>query len=172
MNTKVEGLTSLSARAQAAAEPETERSGREPSGSLANWIAQSPRMQRQKATIQALFGPTVQQREVPAPERNHNGMPEHLKTGVEALSGVSMNHVRVHYNSDKPAQLNALAYAQGSDIHLGPGQEQHLPHEAWHVVQQAQGRVQATMQMAGVGMNDEERLEREADEMAVQAMII
>ena len=30
---------------------------------------------------------------------------------------------------------DALAYAQGSDIHLAPGQEQHLPHEAWHVVQ-------------------------------------
>ena len=26
------------------------------------------------------------------------------------------------------------------DIHLGPGQEKHLPHEAWHVVQQKQGQ--------------------------------
>ena len=41
------------------------------------------------------------------------------------------------------------AYTQGSDIHLGPGQEQHLPHEAWHVVQQKQGRVTATTQMKG-----------------------
>jgi hypothetical protein len=50
---------------------------------------------------------------------------------------MSMDHVKVHYNSSQPAQLNALAYAQGSDIHVAPGQEQHLPHEAWHVVQQA-----------------------------------
>lgn len=52
----------------------------------------------------------------------------------------------MHYNSSRPAQLQALAYAQGSDIHLGPGQERHLPHEAWHGVQQAQGRVQPTLQ--------------------------
>ncbi|MEL6127089.1 MAG: DUF4157 domain-containing protein, partial [Pseudomonadota bacterium] len=37
-----------------------------------------------------------------------------------------------------------MAYAQGSNIHLGPGQDQHLPHEAWHVVQQRQGRVPTT----------------------------
>ena len=45
-----------------------------------------------------------------------------------------MDDVNVHYNSNKPAQLQAHAYAQGTDIHLGPGQEKHLPHEAWHVV--------------------------------------
>jgi len=50
----------------------------------------------------------------------------------------------VHYNSDKPAQLQAHAYAQGTDIHLASGQEKHLPHEAWHVVQQKQGRVKPT----------------------------
>jgi hypothetical protein len=49
--------------------------------------------------------------------------------------------VNVHYGSSQPAQLNAHAYAQGSDIHMGAGQEQHLPHEAWHVVQQQRGRV-------------------------------
>jgi hypothetical protein len=52
-------------------------------------------------------------------------------------TGLTMDHVRVHYNSEKPAQLNAHAYAQGSDIHLAPGQDRHLPHEAWHLVQQA-----------------------------------
>ena len=69
---------------------------------------------------------------------------------------MSMDDVKVHYNSSQPAQLNALAYTQGSDIHVAPGQEQHLPHEAWHVVQQAQGRVQPTMQMKdGVPVNDD-----------------
>jgi len=48
---------------------------------------------------------------------------------------------------ETPAQLNALAYAQGSDIHVAPGQEKHLPHEAWHVVQQSKGRVKPTMQI-------------------------
>jgi hypothetical protein len=37
-------------------------------------------------------------------------------------------------------------------------------------VQQAQGRVQATMQMAGVGVNDDARLEREADVMGGRAV--
>jgi hypothetical protein len=77
------------------------------------------------------------------------GLPDHLKSGVEHLSGYSLDDVKVHYNSDKPAQLQAHAYAQGTDIHIGPGQEKHLPHEAWHVVQQKQGRVRPTMQMMG-----------------------
>jgi len=55
----------------------------------------------------------------------------------------------------EPAKLGALAYARGSDIHLGPGQEQHLAHEAWHVVQQKQGRVAATAQLKGAGLKHE-----------------
>ncbi len=97
---------------------------------------------------------------------NNTGLPDNLKAGVESLSGLSLDNVKVHYNSSEPAQLNAHAYAQGTDIHLGPRQEQHLPHEAWHVVQQAQGRVKPTVQMkGGVGVNDDVGLEREADLM-------
>jgi hypothetical protein len=97
------------------------------------------------------------------PRENRTGMPDQLKTNLESMSGFDLSDVRVHRNSDKPAQLSALAYAQGNEIHLGPGQEQHLPHEAWHVVQQRQGRVAPTTQMAGVGVNDDVELEREAD---------
>lgn len=96
---------------------------------------------------------------------NRTGLPDDLKAGVENLSGYSMDDVRVHYNSPKPAQLQALAYTQGTDIHVGPGQEKHLPHEAWHVVQQKQGRVRPTMQLQGVNINDNEGLEKEADAM-------
>ena len=102
---------------------------------------------------------------------NNTGLPDHLKSGIESLSGMSMDHVKVHYNSPQPAQLNAYAYAQGSEIHVAPGQEQHLPHEAWHVVQQAQGRVQPTMQMKdGVPVNNDTGLEREADVMGARAV--
>jgi len=102
---------------------------------------------------------------------NNTGLPDNLKSGIESLSGISMDSVRVHYNSSQPAQLNALAYAQGTDIHVAPGQEQHLPHEAWHVVQQAQGRVQPTMQMKeGVPVNDDKALEHEADVMGAKAL--
>lgn len=103
-------------------------------------------------------------------EPNLTGMPDQLKAGVESLSGMDMSDVRVHRNSDKPAQLNALAYAQGNDIHLGPGQDTHLAHEAWHVVQQREGRVQATTQLQGVGINDDRALESEADAMGAQAL--
>ncbi|MDJ0662071.1 MAG: DUF4157 domain-containing protein [Crocosphaera sp.] len=96
---------------------------------------------------------------------NRTGLPDRLKTGVENLSGYSLDDVIVHYNSPKPLQLQALAYTQGTDIHVAPGQEKHLPHEAWHVVQQMQGRVKPTMQMKGVQINDDQGLEREADVM-------
>ncbi|WP_218043744.1 eCIS core domain-containing protein [Flavobacterium gawalongense] len=68
-------------------------------------------------------------------KENNTGLPDNLKAGIENLSDYSMNDVKVHYNSDKPDQLQAHAYAQGTDIHVAPGQEKHLPHEAWHVVQ-------------------------------------
>ncbi|MFZ6770884.1 DUF4157 domain-containing protein [Undibacterium sp. Di26W] len=102
---------------------------------------------------------------------NRTGLPNQLKSGIESLSGMSMDHVKVHYNSAQPSQLHAHAYAQGSDIHIGPGQEQHLPHEAWHVVQQAQGRVRPTMQMKeNLPLNDDPTLEQEADQMGEKAL--
>lgn len=105
-------------------------------------------------------------------KNNQTGLPDNLKSGVEALSGYSMDDVRVHFNSSQPAQFQALAYTQGTNIHVAPGQEQHLAHEAWHVVQQKQGRVQPTMQMKGINVNDDEGLEREADEMGSEASIL
>ena len=87
-------------------------------------------------------------------KKNKTGLPDRLKTGVETLSGLSMDDVSVHYNSAKPAQLQALAYTKGTDIHVGPGQERHLPHEAWHVVQQKQGRVKPTIQLRGMAAGE------------------
>lgn len=101
---------------------------------------------------------------------NKTGLPDRLKAGIESLSGISMDDVSVHYNSSKPAQLQALAYAQGTDIHVGAGQEKHLPHEAWHVVQQKQGRVKPTVQAKGVAINDNQELEEEADVMGAKAL--
>jgi len=100
---------------------------------------------------------------------NRTGMPDRLKAGVEQLSGLSMDDVRVHYNSDKPATVHALAYTQGTDIHLAPGQERHLPHEAWHVAQQMEGRVAPTTSVGGMPVNDNRDLEREADVMGARA---
>ena len=101
---------------------------------------------------------------------NTTGMPDDLKQGIESLTGQDMSDVKVTYNSDKPAQLQAHAYANGNDIHLATGQEKHLPHEAWHVVQQKQGRVQPTTQVNGAPINDDNGLESEADKMGQKAL--
>ncbi len=131
-------------------------------------IAQSPQAQ-QTAQLQALTTPEPAPQAVQQP-KNDTGLPDNLKAGVENLSGYSLDDVKVHYNSDKPAQMQAHAYAQGTDIHVAPGQEQHLPHEAWHVVQQKQGRVKATRQLkGGVNVNDNAGLEKEADVMGRKA---
>ena len=104
-------------------------------------------------------------------QENKTGLPDKLKSGMESVSGLSMSDVKVHRNSDKPAQLQAHAYAQGTDIHLGPGQEKHLPHELGHVVQQKQGRVQPTTQLQSkVNINDNAGLEKEADVLGAKAM--
>lgn len=109
--------------------------------------------------------PTIQEKE------NNTGLPDNLKSGIENLSGHSMDDVKVHYNSEQPAQLNAHAYAQGNQIHVAAGQEKHLPHETWHVVQQKQGRVKPTRQLKEkTKINDDEDLEKEADVMGGKAL--
>lgn len=99
-----------------------------------------------------------------------NGLPESLKSGIESLSGMSMDDVVVH-SSSKPMHLNAHAYAQGAVIHVAPGQEQHLPWETWHVVQQKQGRVSPTLQMQVVPSIGEESLGAEPELIAKRAPI-
>lgn len=117
---------------------------------------------------QSAARPVAQRAEQPD-EGNKTGMPDNLKSGLESMSGFDLSNVRVHYNSDEPAKLQAHAYAQGNDIHLGPGQEKHLPHEGWHVVQQRQGRVQPTKQLKEAAINDDSALEKEADVMGGKA---
>lgn len=99
-----------------------------------------------------------------------NALPNNIKNGIENLSGMSLDDVKVHYNSDKPKGVGAHAYAQGNDIHVGPGQEKHLAHEAWHVVQQRQGRVNPTTSVKGLPVNDNPALEKEADVMGAKAV--
>ena len=131
----------------------------------------SPRAMQLKAAQTVMNKNSAQQRQLVQKKENNTGLPDNLKSGVESLSGYFMDDVKVHYNSDKPAQLNAHAYAQGTDIHLASGQEKHLPHEAWHVVQQKQGRVTPTLKMeGGVNVNDDASLEKEADVMGEKAL--
>lgn len=125
--------------------------------------AQSESLQRKADMANA-----AQRAEAPRP--NNTGMPDNLKAGIESLSGFSMDNVRVHYNSSKPATVQALAYTQGTDIHVAPGQEKCLPHEAWHVAQQMAGRVSPTTNINGMPVNDNAALEHEADVMGEKAV--
>ncbi|MEP0984325.1 DUF4157 domain-containing protein [Ekhidna sp.] len=103
---------------------------------------------------------------------NNTGLPDSLKSGIENLSGHSMDYVKVHYNSSRSAQLQAHAFAQGNQIHIAAGQEKHLPHEALHVVQQKQGRVKPTIQLkSSIPVNDDPGLEKEADVMGEKALM-
>jgi hypothetical protein len=121
---------------------------------------------KQAAQLQVMANNYSAQHQQPIQKKGNNtGLPDNLKTGMENLSGMSLDDVKVHRNSDKPAQLQAHAYAQGTDIHIASGQEGHLPHEAWHVVQQKQGRVKPTIQLKGVKINDNSKLEAEATKM-------
>lgn len=98
-------------------------------------------------------------------------LPGQLRTGIESMSGLSMADVQVHYNSELPGMVAAKAFARNNAIFLAPGEEAQLPHEAWHVVQQMQGRVKANTQAAdGSPVNDDAALEDEADQMGAKAM--
>jgi hypothetical protein len=102
--------------------------------------------------------------------QNDTGLPDPLKQGMESLSGISLDDVKVNYNSNKPSDLGAHAYAEGNQIHVGGGQEKHLAHEAWHVVQQKQGRVNSTREINGTSINDDSALESEATKMGAKAL--
>ena len=128
------------------------------------------RQPEEEELMQGKLASPLQRVEETTGTANKTGLPDSLKSGVESLSGIDISDVRVHYNSPKPSQINAHAYAQGNDIHLGSGQEKHLPHETWHTVQQRQGRVQPTMEMGDAKINDDVSLEREADIMGQKAM--
>lgn len=103
-------------------------------------------------------------------QKNNTGLPDQLKAGIESLSDMSLDDVKVHYHSPNPAKMQAWAYTKGADIYVGPGQERNLPHEAWHVVQQKEGRVKPTLQAMGAAINDDQALEKEADMMGAMAL--
>ncbi len=81
---------------------------------------------------------------------------------------VPMEDVTVHFNSSMPRQYGAYAYAQGNDVHIGPGQEKYLSHELGHVIQQKLGKVAPTSSVAGEPLNDDPALEHEADRLLAQ----
>ena len=103
----------------------------------------------------------------PAGER----LPAAMVDGIARLSGFDVSATRIRRRSDAPGRIGARAFTFGTEVHLGPGHEDRLAHEAWHVVQQSQGRAQrkSVVGVGGVGINVDPSLEREADTMGAQA---
>ena len=106
-------------------------------------------------------------------QRNENktGMPDDVKSRMETIHNADFSDVRIHANSSQAPAVGALAYTQGSNIHFAPGQfspdtsagKSLLGHELTHVVQQREGRVQPTIEVGGMPVNDDVSLEKEAD---------
>ena len=130
---------------------------------LANKSRSAAHVARMRRTLSSRNTLTTQRR------TNSTGLPDDLKSGLESLSGFNLNDVQVNYNSPEPAKIGAHAVTQGRAIHVAPGQQEHVNHEGWHVVQQLQNRVRPTTQIGNVQVNDDSSLEREADRMGARA---
>jgi len=106
---------------------------------------------------------------LPRPSSRSQPLPPRLRGALEHLSGLDLRGVRVHARSPLPALVGARAFAYGCDVYLGPGGDDALAHEAWHAVQQMQGRVRATARVNGLPLNDDPALEAEAERMGRRA---
>ncbi len=91
---------------------------------------------------------------------------------LEAQFGADFSNVKIYEGSGEAESLQAKAFARGNEIHFASGMydpnsksgQELLGHEAAHVVQQRQGRVQADAQRKGVKTNENSGLESEADQ--------
>ncbi|OJJ19856.1 hypothetical protein BKI52_15355 [marine bacterium AO1-C] len=145
------------------------------SGAKSTKQSSKPTIQAKQRPIQAKQRP-IQAKQRPIQRNTGSGGPSgnvneaQVKANVSALTGTDVTDAQVTYNSSKPMQLKAEATAQGNQVHLAPGKEQHLGHELTHVAQQKQGRVQPTIQANnGVGINNDPKLEKEADDIGAKA---
>ncbi|MBL0700498.1 MAG: DUF4157 domain-containing protein [Desulfosarcina sp.] len=134
----------------------------------ANIINNSLYMARQRKSIQYLD--TLQKK------KSRTGLPDEVQSKMERSFNADFSDVRIHKNSSTAFEVGALAYTQGSDVHFAPGQfspetssgQRLLGHELTHVVQQREGRVQPTTEVAGLPVNENPALEDEADLMGIK----
>jgi len=110
-------------------------------------------------------------------DEGSSGIPPSVQTKMESTLNTNLSDVSVHPNSNKATDVGALAYTQGTDIHIAPGQynpgtssgNKLLGHELTHVAQQKEGRVQPTGEIGGLPLNDSPALEKEADDLGSKA---
>lgn len=116
-------------------------------GKFFDAIHNSPHQLTQGKKLARLFGSALQRQEAEAPlqekagvtaNRNKTGLPECPMSGIEHLSGISLDNVKAPYNSSQPLPFRALAL---TDTRATPGQELPLRNGA---VQVAQRKVQVS----------------------------
>lgn len=111
---------------------------------------------------------------VPAPTGGGAPLPAATQARMGRSFGADFSSVRVH-EDDSAAQIGALGYTQGNDVHFAPGQyrpgtpagDTLLGHELAHVVQQREGRVAAPQGKGGIV--EDPALEAEADQQGERA---
>jgi hypothetical protein len=111
----------------------------------------------------------------PPPDDVGSPLPPAVRADMEASLGADLAAVRVHEGSYVP-RLGALAFTRGADVHFAPGHyepssprgRELLGHELAHVVQQAERRVRVTNIASGLPLNDDPRLEQEADDVGAR----
>lgn len=104
-----------------------------------------------------------------------NEIADEVRIPMEAAFGTDFSQVRIHEGAQAES-AGALAYTQGNDIYFSPGEyEQNsqkgkelLGHELAHVIQQKKG-ILATGNINGLSVNEDDSLEKEADEMGAQS---
>ena len=90
--------------------------------------------------------------------------------GMENVSGVDLSGVSIIRNSSEPEKLNAEALYRKNEVHSAPGKDKHIPHELGHAVQQAKSKVKATTTINGHKVNNDPKLETEADDLGKKAL--
>lgn len=88
--------------------------------------------------------------------------------------------IKVHSNSQKAKEIGARAFTRGNDIHFSPGEFQPstqkgqklIQHELTHVAQQREKRITPTDTKKGLKVNNDPKLEGEANQVAKSGSII
>lgn len=116
----------------------------------------------------------------PVQRKKNKDLPEKIQTKMENSFGQDFSNVNIQRSSQEAVDLNALAFTKGDSIHFAPGKfnpstkqgRNLIGHEFTHVVQQKNSGVNPTTVMRkGLNLNDDRRLEEEADNFGKKAVM-
>lgn len=150
-----------------------ERQGGEPSLSFKDDRPEAQLQRKLQEGISSQQAPPVSLQR----KANRTGMPDEVKTRMESTFNRDFSDVSIRANSPVAPQVGALAFTRGKEVHFAPGQfkpdtaggKELLGHELTHVVQQQENKVRPTTQVSGLPVNDDPKLERQADQMGKKA---